>query len=407
MIAVGNDWSEGHHDVCVMADNGEVLDNVVIDEGIAGVEAFHALMADHCKDPDQVVVGIETDRGLWVDMLVNCGYHVYVINPKSVARFRDGRSLSGAKSDRADAKLLADLVRLDRHSHREIAGDTDNVSGLKVMTRTHQMLIWERQRATSRLRSGLREYYPAALDTFSNLRSRDAVGILTLAPTPGEGKTLSLSRIKTALKRAGRQRYIDATAQTIATGLKVAHLEAPPPVVGGYRTATVALVGMIGLLNTQIDEHATEINTEFGKHPDAAIYLSLPGVGDVLGARLLAEFGDDPERYVDPKSRRNYAATSPITRESGKHRSVQARWIRNNRLHNAAIQAVQTAARTSPGFGALYQERKAKGDTYAQANRVLANRLVGILHGCLQTRTLYNEATAWGHRYPQQIRRIA
>ncbi|MCZ7533572.1 MAG: IS110 family transposase [Acidimicrobiia bacterium] len=407
MIFVGNDWSEGHHDVCVVTSDGQVVARDVFDEGIDGVAEFHALMADLVEDPDEVAGGIETDRGLWVDMLVACGYHVYALNPKSVARFREGRTLSGAKSDRGDAKMLADLVRLDRYNHREVAGDSNQVGALKVMTRTHQTLIWERQRATNRLRAGLVEYFPAAVKTFDDLKSRDAVAILTVALTPAEGKALTMAGITSALKDGGRQRYIQLTADKIRNGLQVPHLEAPEPVTAGYRAAMAPLVGMIGLLNTQIDELANEIKTVFRKHPDAAIYLSLPGVGDVLGARLLAEFGDDPERYVDGKSRRNYAATSPVTKASGTQRSVHARWIRNDRLHDAVIQIVPTAARTSAGFNALYRQRRAQGDTHTKAARRVGNRFVGILHGCLETRTLYDEQTAWGHRFEQQNRKAA
>jgi transposase len=140
------------------------------------------------------------------------------------------------------------------------------------------------------------------------------------------------------------------------------------------------------------------VKEHFGRHPDAEIYLSQPGMGAVLGARVLAEFGDDPGRYADAKARRNYAGTSPITRASGKKKVVAARFVRNNRLIDALMAWAFTSMLASPGARAFYDEQRAKGLEHNDALRRLANRLVGILHGCLKTRTLYHEGTAWGHR---------
>ena len=132
----------------------------------------------------QVVIGIETDRGLWVEALTAADYQVYRGNPLAVARYRDRHHVSGAKSDAADAKLLADLVRTDRHNHRRIAGDSPGAEAIKVLARAHQNLIWARTRHTNALRSALREYYPAALEAFDDLADRDALAILGRAPTP-------------------------------------------------------------------------------------------------------------------------------------------------------------------------------------------------------------------------------
>jgi len=171
-------------------------------------------VATHATDPDQVVIGIETDRGLWVSALVAAGYQVYAVNPLAVARYRDRHHVSGAKSDAGDAKLLADLVRTDRHNHRPIAGDSADAEAIKVLARGHQNLIWSRNRQTNALRSALREYYPAALTAFEDLADRDALAVLGRAATPAEGARLSVSAIRAALKRGGRQRNLDTRAQT-------------------------------------------------------------------------------------------------------------------------------------------------------------------------------------------------
>jgi transposase len=230
MIFVGDDWAEDHHDIHVMDEAGLRLTSRRLPEGLTGVRQLHALIASHAEEPDQVVIGIETDRGLWVEALVAAGYQVFAINPLAVARYRERHHVSGAKSDAADAKLLADLVRTDRHNHRRIAGDSAAAEAIKVLARGHQSLIWTRTRQTNALRSALREYYPAALQTFDDLADRDTLAVLGRAPTPQQAAKLSLPAIRSALKRGGRQRRIDTKAREIATSLRSEQLETAAPV---------------------------------------------------------------------------------------------------------------------------------------------------------------------------------
>jgi transposase len=401
MIFVGDDWAEAHHDVYLCDEAGTRLTARRLPEGIEGVAAFHVLVATHAADPAEVVVGIETDRGLWVQSLVEAGYAVYAINPKAASRYRDRHSLSGAKSDPGDAKMLAELVRTDRHNHRQVAGDSDLAEGVKVLARAHQNLIWERTRHTNRLRSALREYFPAALDTFTELADRDTLAVLGRAPTPAEARKLTPSRVRTLLRTAGRTRNLDTRAQTIVEGLRVDTLTAPAPVVAAFGATTRAQIAIIAALNEQIAKLDGELAAHFEQHPDADIYLSLPGIGVILGARVLAEFGDDPNRYADAKSRKNYAGTSPITRASGTRSVALARFVRPARLADAADQWAFCALRNSPGARAYYDYRRAQSDSHHKALRALANRLVGILHGCLTHHTAYDEHTAWGHRHDQ------
>jgi transposase len=398
MLFVGDDWAEDHHDVYLMNDTGDRLASQRLPEGLAGISRLHALIAEHAEDPAQVVIGIETDRGLWVDALTAAGYQVFAINPLAVARYRDRHHVSGAKSDASDAKLLADLVRTDRHNHRRIAGDSPDAEAIKVLARAHQNLIWARTRHSNALRSALREYYPAALETFENLADRDALAILGRAPTPADAKRLSVSKIRAALKAAGRQRNLDTRALEIQEKLRTPQLAAPAAVTAAFGASTRAAVGIIAELNRQIADLEAELATHFEAHPDADIYRSLPGLGVILGARVLGEFGDDPNRYTDAKSRRNYAGTSPLTIASGKKRAVLARHVRNRRLYDAVDQWAFCAITHSPGARAYYDQRRAAGDLHHQALRALGNRLVGILHGCLRHHTKYDEQTAWSHR---------
>jgi transposase len=400
MIFVGNDWADDHHDVWVMNEAGQRLGSRRLREGLTGIRELHGLLGAHAEEPDQVVVGIETDRGLWVQALVAAGYQVFAINPLAVARYRDRHHVSGAKSDASDAKLLADLVRTDRHNHRSLAGDSAEVEAIKVLARAHQSLIWARTRHTNALRSALREYYPAALAAFEDLAHGDALGVLGRAPTPAEGRGLSLPVIQSALKRGGRQRYIATRAREIQAALRSEQLAAPAAVATAFAATTRAAVAIIAELNRQIAELETSLAAHFETHPDADIYRSLPGLGVVLGARVLGEFGDDPNRYTDAKSRKNYAGTSPLTRASGKKCHVVARYIRNCRLYDAIDQWAFCALSTSPGARAFYDQRIAAKDGHHQALRTLGNRLVGILHGCLRHHTPYDEHKAWAHRTP-------
>jgi transposase len=397
-IFVGDDWAEAHHDVHVMDDTGRTLVCRRFPEGLEGIRALHTLLADHANDPGEVIVAIETDRGLWVDALTAAGYQLYAINPLAVARYRDRHQLSGAKSDPGDAKVLADLVRTDRHNHRPIAGDSSEVEAVKLLARQHQNLVWARGRHTNRLRNALREYYPAALATFAELAGRDTLAVLAKAPTPEQGARLTLAQIRGALRQAGRRRNLDTKAAEIRAGLRTEQLHAAAPVTAAFAAVARSEVAIIVELNRQLDALESALADHFEQHPDADIYLSLPGLGDVLGARVLGEFGDDPNRYADAKSRKNYAGTSPLTIASGKKRAVLARHIRNRRLYNAIDMWAFCSLTHSPGCRAFYDQRRAAGDLHHQALRALGNRLVGILHGCLRTRTPYDEHTAWAHR---------
>ena len=348
MLFVGDDWAEDHHDVYLMDDDRRQAGVAAAARRAGRHRGLHELIADHAEEPAQVVIGIETDRGLWVEALTAAGYQVFAVNPLAVARYRDRHHVSGAKSDAGDAKLLADLVRTDRHNHRPIAGDSPDAEAIKVLARAHQNLIWARTRHTNALRSALREYYPAALEAFDDLADRDALAILGRAPTPAEAGRLSLSKIRSALKAAGRQRNLDTRALQIQAALRTEQLAAPAAVTAAFGATTRAAVGIIAELNRQISDLEAELATHFEAHPDADIYLSLPGLGVILGARVLGEFGDDPNRYTTAKSRKNYAGTSPLTVASGKKRAVLARHVRNRRLYDAIDQWAFCALTSQP-----------------------------------------------------------
>ena len=399
-LFVGDDWAEDHHDIEMMDEAGKVLARRRLPEGAAGMAQLHAIVGGclgEGADDGEVVVGIETDRGPWVTALTAAGYRVFPVNPLQASRYRERHHVSGAKSDAGDAHMLADMVRTDSHQLREAAGDSPAAEGVKVLARTHKTMIWERTREVQRLRHQLREYFPAALEAFEDLDAADTLELLGKAPDPERARKLTRAQVSAALKRA-RRRNIPDRATAILAALRSEQLAQPPALTAAYAATVRALIAVISALNEQVKILQGQVEEHFGRHPDAEIILSQPGLGPVLGARVLAEFGDDPHRYRDGKSRRNYAATSPITRASGKKKVVAARFIHNDRLVDALNSQAFASLNASPGARAFYDELRARGIEHNDALRRLANRLVGILHGCLKTRTLYDEATAWGHR---------
>jgi transposase len=401
VLFVGDDWAQDHHDVEIQDASGRRLAKARLPEGVAGMARLHAMLGEHL-DPDaevdsvagQVVVGIETDRGPWVHALVAAGYRVFGVNPLQASRFRQRHSVSGAKSDAADAHTLADMVRTDSHQLRQVAGDSELAEAVKVVTRAHKTLIWERTRHAQRLRSALREFFPAALDAFEDLTAPDALELLGKAADPESAARLTRTQITAALRRARRRRVVER-AEQIQTVLRTDQLTQPPAVVAAYAATVRSQVALLTTLNAEIDTMEGEVATHFGRHPDAEIYLSQPGLGVILGARVLAEFGDDPHRYADAKARKNFAGTSPITRQSGKQKFVLARYVHNDRLLDALGRQAFSALTASPAARAYYDQLYDRGKDHNAALRQLANRLVGILHGCLKTNTHYDEHTAW------------
>ena len=318
-LFVGDDWAEDHHDVEVMNEAGKVLARKRLPEGVAGMAGLHEMIGRHLgedADDAEVAVGIETDRGPWVLALVAAGYTVFGVNPLQASRYRERHGVSGAKSDKGDSHMLANMVRTDSHQLRATAGDSAEAEGIKVLARTHKTLIWERTRQVQRLRHQLREYFPAALDAFDDLDATDTLELLGKAPEPARAARLTRAQVSAALKRAGRRNITDR-ATAILAALRGEQLGQPAAVTAAYAVTVRSLIAVIAALNEQVKILQGQVEADFGRHPDAEIYRSQPGLGAVLGARVLGEFGDDPNRYADGKARRNYAGTarSPARRE--------------------------------------------------------------------------------------------
>jgi transposase len=406
VLFIGDDWAEDHHDVELEDEDGRRLARARLPEGLEGITRLHALVAQHApaswselpagEVAARVIVGIETDRGPWVAALRAAGYQVFAINPLSSARYRERYSTSGAKSDAGDAHVLAEIVRLDRDHHRQVAGDSELADAVKLLARAHQTAIWERTRHVLRLRSVLLEFFPAAVEAFDDLAAPDALALPGRAPDPPRAARLTRAQVTAAL-RAARRHHADTRAAALLAALRAPGLRQPPVTEAAYAAVVTGQVRILTALNDQIAGLLEVMAGHFGRHPAADIYLSQPGLGVVLAARVLGEFGDDPRRFADARGRKNYSGQSPVTRASGKKAVVLARWATNRRLGAALHLQAFAALGASPGARAYYDALRGRNIGHHAALRQLANRLVGILHGCLKTGTLYDEDTAWQH----------
>jgi transposase len=406
VLFIGDDWAEDHHDLEIEDVDGRRLARARLPEGLDGITRLHALVAENAPavwadlPPEQiaaqVIVGIETDRGPWVTALRAAGYQVFAINPLSAARYRQRHSTSGAKSDAGDAHVLAEIVRLDRDHHRTVAGDSDLADAVKLLARAHQTAVWERTRQVLRMRSTLLEYFPAAVQAFEDLAAPDALSVLGRAPDPDRAAKLTHGQLVAAL-RSARRHHVEAKADTLQAVLRAPALRQPATLQGAYAAVILGQVRVLAALNEQIAGLHEVMAEHFGRHPDAEIYLSQPGFAVVLAARTLGEFGDDQGRFASSRARKNYSGQSPITRASGKKSVVLARYATNRRLGAALHLQAFAALGASPGARAYYDTLRARDIGHHAALRQLANRLVGILHGCLKTGAVYDENLAWQH----------
>jgi transposase len=399
-VFCGLDWAEDHHDIALVDRDGQLLARQRISDNAAGLAALLDLLAGHGDSPeDPVPVAIETPRGLLVACLRAAGRQVYPVNPMSVARYRDRHSVAGRKSDKGDSAVLANVLRTDLHAHRPLPADSELAQAIAVLARAQQDAVWDRTTAHNKLRSHLREYFPGFLAAFAGARDGimrpEARAVLAAAPTPGEAARLTLAQLRTLLKKAGRVRGIDAEAQRLREALGIEQMRQLPLVEQAMGRQAQGLLRQLETACANASDLEQAAAESFNQHPDAGIITSFPGIGTLTGARVLAEIGDDRSRFQDARGLKAYAGSAPITRASGKTRSVTHRKVKNNRLASAGYTWAFAALTASPGARAHYDRRKQAGDRHTAAQRNLFNRLLGCLHHCLVTGQHYDETTAF------------
>lgn len=400
-VFCGIDWAENHHDVVVVDAAGQLVSKRRISDNVDGfIEVLDLLAGAGDSPDDSIPVAIETSRGLLVAALRDTGRSVYAINPMAVARYRERHSMTRKKSDHFDAMTLANILRTDADAHRPLPADTELVQAVAVLARAAQDAIWRRTKATQELRSLLREYYPTFLEAFSgavhtNLAKPEARAVLAMAPTPERGAKLTKTQIIVALRRAGRQRRLEHSADRIQQALRRSQLRQRPLVETAMGRQAQALLATLDVECANADQLGAAAVEAFQKHPDYSIITSFPGLGETTGARVLAEIGDDRSRFTDPRGLKAFAGAAPITRASGRSISIRRRQVKNNRLAAVGfVWAFATIPRPGPAKD-LYDRRRTHGDRHAAALRNLFNRSLGQLWHCLHTGQLYDEGKAF------------
>src|SRR5882757_2432451 len=419
-VFCGIDWAEEHHDIALVNDEGKLVANRRIDESLAGVAEFTAMLAtagDSAEAP--IPVAIETPRGLLVAVLRATGRPIYPINPLAVARYRERTSVSGKKSDHVDAMALANILRTDAHLHRMLPDDSPLARSITVLARAYQDGVWRRSRLVQELRARLREYYPGFLAAFAagsgsgrglsttQLASADARAVLAIVPSPTEGLKVSKARAETALRRGGRQRRIASLAASVVAALRVPQLRQDPVVEQAMRAEAVAMLGVLNAVCDSVDQLAATLGFFFTQKTAYEIITSFPGLADISGAIVLAEIGDDRSRFVDDRALQAFAGAAPVTRASGKSRTVTRRRTKNNRLAGIGYSWAFTAASRPSPAREHYLRRRDRGDGHPAALRHLFNRMLGQLHHCLRTGQTYDPARAFPHATPTQQERVA
>jgi transposase len=399
-VFCGIDWAEDHHDIALVDRDGQLLARCRISDDAAGLTALLSLLSEHGDSPDDPVpVAIETPRGLLTACLRVTGRKVYPINPMAVARYRDRHSVAGRKSDHGDAVVLANVLRTDMHAHRPLSADSELAQAIAVLARAQQDAVWDRTTAHNKLRSHLREYFPGFLAAFTDARGGitrpEARAILAAAPTPAAAAKLTAAQLRALLKKAGRSRGIDTEAQRLRDAFRTEQMRQLPLAEQAMGRQTFALLRQLDAACASADDLEAAAIESFNQHPDAGIITSFPGLGALTGARVLAETGDDRSRFQDAKGLKAYAGAAPITRASGKTKSVTHRRVKNNRLAAAGYIWAFSALSASPGARGHYDRRRDAGDGHAGAQRNLFGRLLGCLHHCLLTGQHYDETIAF------------
>ena len=397
----GIDWAEAHHDVALVDEAGAIVARARIDTGATGFTSLLALIAEHGGTAADTAVALETDKNLIVVALADAGFTVYPVNPRAVARYRERHGQSGGKSDPGDAAVLAHILRTDRHLHRPLPAVTEQGRAVKALARQHQEAIWALHQTTSRLRSVLLEFYPQALQAFPNLQHKAALTVLAAVATPAAAQKLTRAHLVTLLRRSGRGNHPTLVEQ-ILTDLHTPALRQPPRVEQALGTTAAGLIGIVVTMQRTVDQLEAALAREFDAHPQAAVLRSVPGLGPLLAARLLAEIGDDPQRFADANSLRAFSGTAPVTIASGRSHYVKARKVRNKRLADACHWWAFAALTNSAGARAHHDRRRAAGDHHNAALRNLANKMLGRLWWCLTHNQSWDDNAAWPHLHQQE-----
>ena len=393
MLVVGIDWAEAQHAACLLTPAGALLHRLAVPHTPAGVRQLREVIAAHESEPAAVCVAIERPDGLLVEALLDGGYTVFALNPKAVERYRDRTRTTGAKSDPADAELLARILLTDRDRHRPLRPSSPQAEELRALARQDERASRDARRFLNRLRADLLAVYPQALAAFPDLDTVSACAFLERWPTAAQAGRLRRADIE-AFLRTQRNSYPRAAAERIHAALQAESLAAPPHLARAKAGAIQLAAQQLRLLQRQRaawEKRLRELLVGEHGHPDGEVLLSLPGLDARLAARVLGEIGDRREQFPTPSSLQCYAGTAPVTKASGKARRVTARWACNRFLRQALLRWAFCSLSRSAWARSYYDGQRAAGKAHFRALRALATRWVEILHHLLLTGQHYDE----------------
>jgi transposase len=379
MWYAGIDWADEHHDAVVLDDAGQRVASLRVAHtaaGLAQLTTFLSGIGDVRLHPEHLACIVETTHGLLISTLLEAGLPVYPVNPKTVDRHRKP---SGAKTDAIDAYLLARTGRSDLADLRRLTPDSPLIAELKVLTRDQDSLIQSQTRLLNQLTACLKAYYPVALELFGKLHQPSTLAFLQAFPTLEQARAATVEQIAAVLTEAGHP-TAPAKAAQIWQQVQQPHLSADPVLTRAKARLMRALVAQLQPLMEQIAAYDAEITRLFRLHSDSRAFASLPRAGTRLAPRLLAEWGDDRERYADAASVQALAGTSPVAFQSGKFVTVHRRYACSKPLRNALHQFAWQSTLQEPWAQAYYQRKIREGKSHSMAVRALANQWVRIIY---------------------------
>jgi transposase len=380
LFFTGIDWAAETHAVCVMDAGGKIVAEFTIEHSADGIALLIGRLARY-GTPGGMPVAIERPNGRLVDLLLEAGHPVVPVSPNAIKTWREGEVLSGAKSDAGDAAVIAGYLRLRQHRLRTAVPYSDETLALRTVVRSRGDLVEMRVAATNQLSALLEAHWPGAKAIFADVESPISLEFLTRYPTPAAAAHLGEKRMAAFLVKhgySGRRPAAELLARLRAAPAGTSR----ESLTEALRDAVLAAVGVLTALNAAVKNLDRSVAAHLGEHPDGAIFTSLPRSGQVNAAQVLAEWGDCRQAYDGPDSVAALAGCTPVTSQSGKHRSVQFRWACNKRFRVAMTTFADNSRHASPWAAKIYSDARASGKDHPHAVRILARAWIRVIWPC-------------------------